>query len=318
MNPDDVLEVWTGLLANGVAGQRSLEKHPLKLYFGCDDVARPIFFLRTTVRPDLKIFSSVVSVEVRERPEHSEWTVLLTVNVSDYNNAFMALCVELMRRSSNANSESESLAEFYEALHNFRNLFALGGSRNLSLEEERGLVGELWFLSRVLAPTFGHNQSVEMWKGPYGAPQDFRTPTGFLIELKAIHSQSRTVTISSPEQLDPGEDVLMHLATVTVDETFSGSPEASSVSNLIAEIQKQLRGNSESMLAFEDRLKSLNVLDSFALYDSMFAVSGPNVYEVSDGFPRIRSASVPLEVEGLKYKLSLKSIVRFATHLRLA
>lgn len=310
-----VSDEWNALLELGTEAQRLIEKHPLRLYFGADARTSPIFFLRTSVEPDLPLFSNVISVELRERPEQKEWTVLLTLQDDAYRDTFIGLCVELARLSERGESEEASLAMFYRALNQLRTIFQRPAARSFSAEEQRGLVAELWFALHVLALEHPAGQVLTFWKGPYDAPQDFRLESGQLIEVKATHAESRSIKISSAEQLDPSDCNEMFLALVGLEELDLPTEDSVSLPSLITDFFSRLTGDDDSTSGLEDRLKNLRISDTYLQYSQRYAVVSLRVYSVSEGFPRVMAESIPLGVDQLNYRIQIAAIRDFQSSL---
>ena len=70
----------------------------------------------------------------------------------------------------------------------------------LSTEQQLGLFGELWFLSRWLGPSVGMQKAVQMWRGPVHARNDFELP-GVGIEVKTTGRVDAAYIIHGLEQL---------------------------------------------------------------------------------------------------------------------
>ena len=307
----DSLATWIQIVAENDGVQRGFDDHPLRLHFGVDPIGRPIFFLRTAdVPPNIEL-SDVVEVEVRERPAFDEWMLLLTLRDLSYQNTFMDLCLDLAGRAGSEPTEDAALKEFFRTLGQFDDLFAKRRSLGLSQEELRGLVAELWFALRVAAPKTNHSEALQSWKGPFGAPQDFRLESGELFEVKAVHAQSSSVRISSADQLDPvGEDHMTH-TVITLEECAPNNTSGMSLSDLIHEFEAGLDTTSNPRDGLEDRLKELQVLNTHRNYPQRFVVTGVRHFDVRDGFPRVVRASVPLGIDSLQYRLSLHAIAGF-------
>ncbi len=305
---EHVSEEWDELLQLGEEGQRLIEKHPLRLYFGANGQTRPIFFLRTSVKPDLPLFSHVISVELRERPEWGEWTVLLTLQDDSYKDAFVGLCLELARLSERAESETEALSLFYKSLNQWRTFFQRPAPRSFSAEEQRGLVAELWFAINALAMEHPASQVLKSWKGPYGAPQDFRLDNGTLVEVKAVHVESRSVKISSAEQLDPSGGDELVLALIGLEETENVAEGSVSLPSLVSDFFTLLSGVDDDTIGLEDRLKNLRVGDTYMNYPQRYSILSIRYYRVSEGFPRVQTESVPLGVDQLQYRIQISAL----------
>jgi len=300
------------LLASGLNEQRKFENHPLRLHFGADHLSRPLLMLRVDERPTPIRLGDAVNVEVGERPAQREWALVLTLCDSKLTETFVDLCIDLADRSSAGLNEGQALTIFRRALEEFRDLLSAGRGPVLSMEELRGLIAELWFALRVVAPKSTPEEALIAWAGPLGAPQDFLFPDGSLAEIKAIHSQARAIKISSPEQLDPVGDSDLDLVTIGLEECPFGTVGSVSLPELLAEFQDELTKTPDRLEDLDRRLRALGVSKTFRTLSTPFLVTSSRRYEVTEGFPRIRRADVALGIEGVKYELEIRAIRDFA------
>jgi hypothetical protein len=307
----DSRDTWTELLEIGPDLQRKFEHHPLRLYFGTDGARRPILLLITDRRPDVVRLGEAVNVEVRERTAQREWSLILTLDDPSMADTFMDLCIDVAARSAAGHDESEALAIFRTVLDEFRDLLTFRRHRALSLEALRGLIAEIWFAVRVVAPASSPLEAIVAWGGPLGAPQDFRLPTGSLAEVKAIHAEARAIRISSPEQLDPVEAIPLELVTIGLEETAHEAPRTVSRPVLVDEFRAVLAPDSYALDELDRRLKALGILESFRTLETTFEVTTRNHYEVRDDFPRIRRSAVAQGIEHLRYEIKIKALREF-------
>jgi hypothetical protein len=307
---DSFRELWSEILIEGGPRQRLVEGHPLRLYFGCNAASRPIFFLITKHRPDIPLFSSVVSVERGQRAD-GNWTVVLTLKDRSLEGPFIGMCAELARLSSASESPEDALASFYSTLRQWRVMLTGKPKNILSKEEIRGLVGEIWFGLKCLSTDFSPSEVLTSWQGPFGAPQDYRLPNGNLCEIKAVHANSGSIEISSPEQLDPADGAPLRLVLVTVEEAeVIGAGSLYSLKSIVDEFRQYVQLDQAAADGFEVRLDSLGYDPSDEHYeDTLFSVTGAKIFEVDECFPRVDRANIPVDVEKLNYKLKTAGFI---------
>lgn len=302
--------VWEKLLVEQPGAQRRFEKHPLRLHYGTDNLGRPILLLRLDAQPEAPELGKAVGVEVGQRSGYGEWTMVLTLREQALAGTFMDLCTDLADRSAQAQGERDALRLFHRALQEHKDLL-VGGSTRPSLEKIRGLVGELWFALRVLAPQVGPAGAVLAWGGPLGAAHDFRDSRDALFEIKAIHAEARSITISSVEQLDPVQPSPLTLVTVSLEEREPGSHDAVSAGSLISEFRDALVEHAGMLDELERRLEAIWVNDLDPAHDRSFAVIGCRHYAISEGFPRLMRNHVPQGIQGVTYRIPLSSITSY-------
>lgn len=183
----------------------------------------------------------------------------------------------------------------------------------LSREQQLGLFGELWFLKCWLAPSIGISKSMDMWRGPMGARNDFEFE-GVGIEVKTSSRESGAHVVNGVEQLlEPINGALLLFSLVVREET-SGKE---SLPNLIDGITQMLDSDLSSLARFESLLYAYGYDEKHALDYKKFVlrVRSEELYRVVNGFPRIIPSSflqgVPVGVSSVRYELSLDSASRW-------
>lgn len=310
MSEFNFLEKWRGMLQEGGPRQRLVEGHPLKLYFGANAASKPIFFLITKQRPDIPLFSSVVSAERGQRAD-GDWTVVLTLQDQALEAPFMGMCSELTRLAASGSDNEEALLLFYSTLRQWRKMLSTKPTSKLSTDQIRGLIAEIWFaissLSNVLTP----EEVVLSWQGPFGAPQDFRLPNGNLYEIKAIHTNSRSIEISSPDQLDPVDGSPLRLALITIEETeLANTGTVVSLSSVIQNFTELVQFSAAALEALEVRLAAAGFDQRDQdVNDKLFAVTAIRIFEIHEAFPKVSRSNIPVEVQKLVYTLSTSGFI---------
>lgn len=177
----------------------------------------------------------------------------------------------------------------------------------LTKEQQLGLFGELWFLSRWLSPSIGASNAVQMWRGPVGARNDFEV-SGLGIEVKTTGRLDAAHVIHGLEQLmePPGGALLLF--------SLSVRDEASGLVTLPKLVQ-------EARASFADDYVTLSAFDSMlyvAGYDDRHAgeygglqlrIRAEGLFRVNDGFPRLVPSSFvdgpPKGIDTVSYELRL-------------
>lgn len=307
MSSGDEKPIWLELIQGQPGAQRRFGNHPLRLHYGTNDLGQPILLLRLDKQPEAPELGNAVTVEVGERAGYGEWTMVLTLHEQALTGTFIDLCVDLASRSALAEDEAGSLRLFHSALQDFKDLL-LGSGGQPSLERIRGLVGELWFALRIVAPKLGPEGAVMAWTGPLGAAHDFRDPSNALFEIKAIHAEARSIKISSVEQLDPAEPSPLTMVTVALEERQPEARDALSLTSLVAEFRDALVVHPGKVTELDRRLEALGVGRLDSVDDRHFAVVGFRQYRVEPGFPRLLREHIPAGVAGIGYQIRLSAI----------
>lgn len=183
----------------------------------------------------------------------------------------------------------------------------------LSRERQLGLFGELWFMTRWLMPSIGHERAVQMWRGPGGARNDFEH-LDLAVEVKTTARVDDVHTIHGLEQLVEPVGTRLFLFGLAVRE------EATSLENLVtlvAQARQQIGANHPCQSQFDAMLYAAGFDDRLASEYAklMLRVRSEALYSVADGFPRLTpqsiSGGVPPGVGQVEYELRLDAAAAF-------
>jgi len=184
-----------------------------------------------------------------------------------------------------------------ETLTRWRAFWAVRATK-LSREEALGLFGELWFLRRWITPLSA--DTLSGWQATASARHDFQWETAS-VEVKASASGSingPAHRIATLDQLDDPEEGQLYLFSLqAVDDALA----ANSLPALVGALTEELRGESEALVLFNEKLAAYGYRpDDAAAYDRRLRVVAERLYRVEDGFPRLtRNSFVPALPPGI-------------------
>jgi len=310
--PEGFIESWERLLREEPGRQIEVGGgHPLQLMYGSDLAQRPLFFAISDLKPGLVELSDAVDVERGVRSIDDRWTLSLTLRDSRFINEFMQVGNDLIDSTRAGYSEAHALQLFVEALGHWKALFSHGPPEQLSKSEIRGLIGEMWFGFDRLTETFTPDAVVKAWDGPFKSPQDFNLTSGQSYEVKTVYPDTKSVPISSAEQLDV-QNRALELAVVALTDVDESNPGAISLPTLVQRVDDML-----SIVAREElrkRLRELRVDITDAHYtDFWFRVDACTTYRVDSGFPAIRRSSLNPVIDKVHYNIALYGIADYTT-----
>jgi len=177
----------------------------------------------------------------------------------------------------------------------------------LGIEQQVGLFGELYFLSRWLCNALEPSKAVGTWRGPSGARNDFELP-GLAIEAKATKRVDAVHVIHGLDQLlEPAGGALLLFGLCVRDEASA----TENLPGLVAEMRSRLSGDAEALSAFETLLYTAGYDDRLETEYAklMLRVRSEALYRVTNGFPRVVPASIvgglPPGVDAVTYELRL-------------
>lgn len=215
---------------------------------------------------------------------------------------FAALCLDIASAAEGALDNQNALHRALRRTLRWHHLLRGGRTDILTLEEQRGLIGELAFLRR-LVDLIGTRAAIEAWRGPFGAAKDFEL-SNCLVEVKARRGAARPfVSISSEDQLSDVDGARLFLLVMQVDAAVI--PAGGTLTDHVKELDDLFASSSlDSYQLWEEALSSsgFDFADDYS--ERRWSTGTPVHFEVSAGFPRIAAPVVP-GVSAVRYSLSL-------------
>lgn len=229
------------------------------------------------------------------------------------NDVFTALANDVAHHVATAATPSAGVRALIERLERWRRLLEPDSSGGMTLEERRGLYGELTVLERALMRGIEPSTLVSAWTGPLDAHQDFQHPN-VAIEVKATSTkQPQALSITSERQLDDTGIARLALVHVSLDERAQGT--GASLAELVLRVASLLGTSLESQ--FASLLAAYGWLpgDEERYTTPLYSERSVSAYDVLEGFPRLTEADCPAGVGDVTYLIQMGSLVPFETPL---
>lgn len=235
--------------------------------------------------------------------------LLLVLKDTEQQELFRTLCLDVVQAAEAAQEPDEALQRAIRRVMRWHHLLRGGRTDLLNIEEQRGLLGELEFLSRLIKH-IGPFAAIEAWHGPSGGSKDFELD-GRLIEVKARRGAAKPyVQISSEDQLADVDGCRLFLVVSAVDAAIK--PNGKTITDYVLEIEKLYAGAEPEAY----RLWELALGDTGFSFDDDYAARrwtiGKTVeFEVLGDFPRIAPPLRP-GVGSVRYSVALDACAPFA------
>lgn len=312
---------WTAIArpANEFNVRLVSDNHPLRLFWGVDARGRYLFVVEAApdAMPERKSLPELAGIRTALTVAEGHGRLVLLLNETANWELFLALCNDLVRAGISAGSEAIAVSILIRRLQRWHEFLRRQRSPVLPLEEMKGLIGELLFLSDTLAPRFGWNAAVSFWKGPEDAPQDFAVHET-AVEVKCQSGSSKPwVRISSIDQLNPQLPtafLIVHtLATAEGDD-----PAGFTLNSLVRTIRTALENEAEGASErFEHLLFTAGYLETEHYDAYVFQRVATRSFAIREGFPRLKASALPEGIDRVTYQLSLDACGSFEAPLRL-
>lgn len=278
-------------------------------HFPVNTEALLVGFLSAQIPPDAQLPQgqgfSVSTISVPSVGLPHRWIALSRQDNGSFDLfAIMATDLIGMLKGFAGSDENQRLQAFLTRIRAWQDFMLRGVKSILDSESETGLFGELVFL-QCLLEKMSARIAVDAWHGPLGGVQDFALGTG-AVEIKTtVQSHDFPATIGTLDQLDDTHVQPMFIAAVRLLPDASGLtlPEQASA------LRSQLACEPTILSIFDARLFHAGLFDaSFGQYFRRFLLSEFRIFCISDEFPRLIRANVPVGVEKAKYQINLDRI----------
>ncbi len=303
MKTNDIKGKWEQFRKQKGYLQRLDPEHPMDIFIGISEKGFDEIVLFTKLEPAQMKSSKDLEIEKGQRQD-GKWATQISLIDKTNEDIFARLCLDLVEVSQHVVSEQAGINAITKRFLAWQKLFS-SIHTNLPKSVLKGLVGELSFAKDVLSKHYSWDDIMTAWLGPDGADRDY-VFSDCWFEIKAVATGKAVVTISSLNQLET--EAYGYLVKIDIDESSEMDPSAKAVSKLIDEIRTILQHNPGAAQLFEQKLISLGYLDKKAYDDICFAVKQHVYYMVDGSFPKLTTHSVPKEIVGTRYDLSLVGI----------
>ena len=221
---------------------------------------------------------------------------------SSLDELFVKLCWDLIEASRD---DPQPVAKIVSQYRSWMRLLQQAGSGIMDLSKQKGLLGELLFLSSAI-DKYGSKEALQAWTGPEGSDQDF-VFVDHWAEVKSVSIAADLVSISSMQQLDRTDEG--ELVVFFMDKTSSHGAKTISLTEGIESINNRLQSNTEKD-AFSCKLARYGYFEKdAALYsETRYSFAEMRRYTVSPNFPRITRDNCPTGITKVEYCIDLAVI----------
>jgi hypothetical protein len=229
-----------------------------------------------------------VSIELLIYPEFKEITFILLDNELD--DVFALFIENIYDSIYELESESIVISQVLDSIAKWKKLFDKIKSTLLSEQEQKGLIGELMFISESLEHGVSNDTIIENWFGPDYYNKDFIINNkGF--EIKTTTQDRPTLKISSEQQLDKQDLNILYLIQYNLEESKSNG---FTLPELINKIRGEITESFILKSKFDEKLIQIGYFDDdSSKYDTKYKLIDKHIYNVDDNFPKITKSTLP-------------------------
>ncbi|MBO8239486.1 PD-(D/E)XK motif protein [Prochlorococcus marinus XMU1412] len=225
---------------------------------------------------------------------------------------FAELCCLLINASVNEESEQGTLSVLLRRCWRWVNLLAGKRDNKLPNSAQKGLIGELYFLSEILInkKNISPEMALESWQGPLGGSKDFDLKEN-QIEIKAKRTISKPkIKISSEDQLEENPETNLFLAVFGID--FSESKESKDLSEWCLYVEQEIEKRNPNLISQFNNLISEYGFDWEDDYtESKWEIKEIVYYKVTNDFPKIVGSKLSSGIDDVSYSLDMNELKDF-------
>lgn len=296
---------WRGLSAGGIDARRINPSGKQDFFWVVSSNSEPGLLLRLADgTSDDRPLPKMRHLELAYRDVAARRSLMLVLRDPEQKELFCSLCLDIVRAGEAASDNADALRRAIQRTLRWHHLLRGGKAGKLSLEEQRGLMGELRFLSRLI-DLVGPRAAIESWKGPAGASKDFELD-GCLVEVKARRGAAKPhVRISSEDQLSDVPGCRLFLLVSPVDAVVK--PHGLTLTDHVRDLDKLFAtADPEAYSLWEEALSSAGFDFADDYSERRWVIGGNQFYEVAPGFPRL-TPPIPAGVSSVTYSIGLEA-----------
>ena len=264
--------------------------------------------------PELKNYR-FKGVEIYTLPIEAENKIELYIYLldNDLKDIFSLFIQNVLEDIEKSVTENEALSTTLNVVSKWKKLFDKINFNGLSLEQQKGLIGELLFLNTLLNNEKTSVNAVNAWTG---AERDFEAKDFTLgsvgIEIKFTSSKQPRIKVSNERQLDDenlSELFLVLYSTEAVkDNGFS--------LNSLVEQTRQIISIDEERIFFNAKLQLNGYYEEDREhYYKMYSLKKSFAFAVTSEFPKIVRNHLPLGIYDTSYSIEISAVENFIVEL---
>lgn len=300
---------WEGLVPGAVDARRVDSGARWDFFWWVSDRSEPALIFRLeNGAVEAHPLPRIRSLDIRYREVPGARALVILLREPEQGELFATLCRDIVRAAEAASTSEDALARTIRRALRWHHLLRGGRAGLLSIEEQRGLVGELHFLQH-LCEVIGPRAAIEAWKGPEGAAKDFELD-GCLVEVKARRGAARPyVQISSEDQLAdvPGQRLFLNIYDVDA----AIKPAGLTLTDHARVTDERFRN--ADMMAYslwETALDATGFSFEDDYSERRWSVGRIQHFEVRGCFPRL-PVPLPVGVGSVRYSIALEACQPF-------
>ncbi len=227
---------------------------------------------------------------------------------NDLRDIFSLFIQNILEDIVSSVTENEALLTTVNVISKWKKLFDKINFNGLTIEQQKGLIGELLFINYLIDHKKPLSIVLNGWTGPDFEDKDFVFGS-IGIEVKLTASKHPKIKITSERQLDTQNlsklFLLLYITEEVKDNGFS-------LNSLIEQTKQKLSVNVDELKFFSERLLLLGYLEEDKeQYNKMYSLKRTFGFAVTHSFPKIIKSQLALGIYNASYFIELSSVEGF-------
>ena len=245
-----------------------------------------------------------------------ETDILRDLNIylldNDLKDIFSLFVQNILEDIAESVTENEAVTKSLNVISKWKKLFDKINFNGLSLEQQKGLIGELLFINYLLEQGKSSTTLLNAWTGPDFEDKDFVFgATG--VEMKLTSSKYPKIKITNEGQLDAQNLNKLFLILYTAEDVKENG---FTLNSLVEQTQAKLSANIDELKFFNERLMLLGYFEEDKEhYNKMYSLKKTYSFSVSEGFPKIIKSQLPIGVYNTSYFIELSAVENFTVEM---
>lgn len=267
---------------------------------------------KNTIIPEFKNSSfRGVRIDVFDLNESKELNIYLIDN--ELKEIFSLFIENIIEEITKIPTENEAVTITSNIIQKWKKLFDKLHAKGLTLEQQKGLVGELLFLDELIDSGINPDYLLNCWTGPDFEDKDF-TLGATCFEIKFTTSKLPRIKITSERQLDTSNIDNLFLNNY-ISETLKEN--GISLNSIVDNIREKISNNSATLKYFNEKLESADYFnEDREYYNSQYGVKSRSIYQVNDSFPKLTTDSLPQGIYNTSYYIENSAVEVYKVDLK--
>lgn len=228
---------------------------------------------------------------------------------NDLKDIFSLFIENILEEIEKSVTENEAIKTTLNVVSKWKKLFDKINFNGLSLEQQKGLIGELLFLNTLLDDEKTIANALNSWTG---AEQDFQAKDFTLgsvgVEVKFTSSKQPRIKVSNERQLDAENLSDLFLILYSTEAVKDNGVSL----NSIVEQTRQKISTEEERSRFNAKLQLNGYFDDDKEhYGRMYSLKRMFVFNVTSDFPKLVKNHLPLGIYDTSYSIEISAVENF-------